>query len=46
MTLTISMFENMLLLHTKHMSLVTLKNVFPLHIKTQDYHLKYPNMLL
>ena len=46
MTLTISMFENMFLLHTKHMSLVMLKNVFPLRIKTQDSHLKYPNMLL
>ena len=24
----------------------THKNIFPLHAKTQDYHLKYPNVLL
>ena len=23
-----------------------LKNIFPLNTKTQDYHLKYPNVLL
>ena len=23
-----------------------LKNIFPLHTKTQDYHLTYPNVLL
>ena len=22
-----------------------LNNIFPLHIKTQNYHLKYPNVL-
>jgi hypothetical protein len=51
MTLSIiNMLKNIFLLHTKikHMTLAisTLKNLLALHTKTQDYHHKYPNVLL
>jgi hypothetical protein len=27
------------------LAISTLQNIFPLHTKMQDYHLKYPNVL-
>jgi hypothetical protein len=49
MSLGISMLKNIFLLQLKceHMILVItrLNNMFPLHIKTQNYYVKYPNVL-
>jgi hypothetical protein len=28
------------------LAITMLNNIFPLHTKMQDYHLKYPNVLL
>ena len=33
------------MLHKWHFAGNMLKNIFPLHTKTQNYHLKYPNVL-
>ena len=46
--LVCSKISSSCILKYKHVTLAisTLKNIFPLHTKAQDYHLMYPSALL